>query len=186
MAESPIYQYIIVIRNRHSRVTNLFAFLLSALSVLFFLKEQLASPQLIITYIAGIVFIVALLAWNVYKWRVGRPVYFSKAMLIAALVWTGMPYWQWLVFVFAALALLEHQAKHALEIGFSSREIVINSLFRKRFQWSEMSNVVLKDGLLTVDFKNNKLFQKEIDEGEHEASEEEFNQWCREQLQHSR
>jgi hypothetical protein len=93
-----------------------------------------------------------------------------------------MPYWQWLVFVFVALALLEHQAKHALEIGFSSKEIVFNSLFKKRHQWSELTNVMLKDGLLTVDFKNNKLFQKEIDEGEQEASEEEFNLWCRKQL----
>jgi hypothetical protein len=152
------------------------------MSMLFFLKEQLAAPQIIIPYVAGMAFITGLLLWNIYKWQVRKPIYFSKAMLIAALVWTRMPYWQWLVFVFAALALLEHQAKHAMEIGFSSGEIVFNSLFKKRFKWSELSNVVLKDGLLTVDFKNNRLFQKEIDDGEQEASEEEFNQWCREQL----
>lgn len=153
--------------------------------MLFFLKEQLAVSQPVIPYIAGIGFIFLLLLWNIYKWRIGKPVYFSKAMLIAAIVWTRMPYWQWLVFVFAALALLEHQAKHALEIGFSSREIVFNSLFKKKFQWSELSNVVLKDGMLTVDFKNNRLFQKEIDEGEQEASEDEFNQWCLQQLKTS-
>ena len=157
------------------------------LSLLFFLKEQLAAPRMIIPYVAGIVFIAGLLAWNIFRLRRGvATIYFSKAMLIAAIVWTRMPYWQWLVFVFAALALLEHQAKHALEIGFSSREIVFNSFFKKRFQWSGLNNVVLKDGLLTVDFKNNRLFQREIDEGEQEASEEEFNLWCREQLQLSR
>ena len=44
--------------------------------------------------------------------------------------------------------------------------------------WSEIANVLLKDGLLTVDFMNNKLFQKLVDDGENEASEEEFNEWC--------
>ena len=156
------------------------------MSMVFFLKEQLAVPRVVIPYIAGIAFISLLLLWNIYKWKNGKQVYFSKAMMIAAIVWTRMPYWQWLVFVFAALALLEHQAKHALEVGFSSGEIVFNSLFKKRFPWSELSNVVLKDNLLTVDFKNNRLFQKEIDEGEMEASEEEFNQWCSQQLQLSR
>lgn len=155
--------------------------------MLFFLKEQLAAARMIIPYVAGIVFIAGLLAWNMFRLRRGvATIYFSKAMLIAAIVWTRMPYWQWLVFVFAALALLEHQAKHALEIGFSSREIVFNSFFKKRFQWSGLNNVVLKDGLLTIDFKSNRLFQREIDEGEQEASEEEFNLWCREQLQLSR
>jgi len=43
---------------------------------------------------------------------------------------------------------------------------------------------VLKDGLLTLDFKNNRLMQKEIadDEDEDDADEEEFNTWCRDQL----
>ena len=181
-----MYQYIVVIRNTHSRAINLFALVLCVLSMLFFLKEQLVISKPVIPLIAGIGFIFFLLLWNVFKWKAGKPVYFSKAMLIAAIVWTRMPYWQWLVFVFAILAFLEHQAKYTLEIGFSSNEIVFNSLFKKRFQWSDLSNVVLKDGLVTVDFKNNRLFQKEIDEGEQEASEEEFNQWCRQQVVASR
>ncbi len=175
-----------MIRNTNARLINLFAFALCAMSLILFLKELLAAPRMVVPYVAGIAFITLLLVWNIFKWKTGKHIYFSKAMLIAAIVWTRMPYWQWLVFVFAALALLEHQAKRALEIGFSSHEIVFNSLFKKRFQWSELSNVVLKDGLLTVDFRNNRLFQKEIDEGEQEASEEEFNQWCRQQLLLSR
>jgi hypothetical protein len=93
-----------------------------------------------------------------------------------------MPYGQWLIFVFVVLAFLEYQAKLPLEIGFSSRQVVFNSLFRKRYTWSDLSNVLLKDGLLTVDFQNNKLFQKLVDDGENEATEEEFNEWCRQHL----
>ena len=39
----------------------------------------------------------------------------------------------------------------------------------------------MKDGLLTIDFVNNRLFQKEIDSGDNEASEQEFNQWAMKQ-----
>jgi hypothetical protein len=103
--------------------------------------------------------------------------------LIAALVWMKMPYFQWLVFVFIILALLEYQAKYAIEIGFADNEIVFNSLFKKRYNWSAFSNIVLKDGLLTLDFTNNRILQREIeDDEEDDADEDEFNEYCRRQL----
>jgi hypothetical protein len=81
-------------------------------------------------------------------------------------------------------AFLEYQTKRPLEIGFDYDRIVINTLIRQRHDWSAFNNIVLKDGLLTLDFKNNRLMQKEIadDEDEDDADEEEFNTWCREQL----
>ncbi len=46
----------------------------------------------------------------------------------------------------------------------------------KKHSWKAIDNVILKDGLLTVDFKNNKLFQRDID---NELHEEKFNNWCK-------
>ncbi len=86
------------------------------------------------------------------------------------------PMGQWLFFVFLLLTFLEYQAKYPLEIGFSPDKIVINSLLRKTFPWSAFNNVLMKDGLLTLDFKNNRLLQKQVDEEEDgDADEEEFN-----------
>jgi hypothetical protein len=48
--------------------------------------------------------------------------------------------------------------------------------------WDEVNNVILKDGLLTIDFKNNKLFQHIILNSEEDISEKEFNEFCRQQL----
>ena len=122
-------------------------------------------------------------AWNLYRrYKDQEQIYYSKALLIAGLVWTRMPYFEWLVIIFALLAVLEYQAKLAPEIGFSAEYVVFNKLFKKKYDWKEIDNVILKDGLLTVDFKNNRLFQKEIDSGENEASEQEFNNWCLVQL----
>lgn len=47
------------------------------------------------------------------------------------------------------------------------------------YQWTEFSNIVLKDGLLTMDFKNNKLIQISIDESKAPVDETRFNGYCR-------
>ncbi|HUQ65775.1 MAG TPA: hypothetical protein VM101_06460 [Flavitalea sp.] len=178
VAESTNYPYIIVLKNESSRYVNVFGFLLTTGSAVLFAREMFFRNMIIIPYLAGIIFIAGLLLWNAFLYyRTDKEIYYSKALLIAGLVWTKMPYFEWLVIVFAFLTLLEYQAKRPAEIGFAENHIVINKLFKKTIRWSEIDNVVLRDGWLTIDFKNNKLLQKEIDDGESEASEEEFNEW---------
>jgi hypothetical protein len=82
------------------------------------------------------------------------------------------------------LSFLEYQTKRPLEIGFDRDQVVINTLFRQRYDWSFFNNVLLKDGLLTLDFKSNRLLQKEVadDEDEDDVEEEEFNAYCRDRL----
>ncbi len=178
MTESRNYPYIIVLKNETSRYVNVCGFLLTTGSAVLFAREMFFRNMIILPYLAGIIFIAGLLLWNAFLYyRTDKEIYYSKALLIAGLVWTKMPYFEWLVIVFAFLALLEYQAKRSSEIGFAEDHIMINSLFKKRINWSEIDNVVLKDGWLTIDFKNNKLLQKEIDSGESEAGDEEFNEW---------
>jgi hypothetical protein len=180
VAENNRYPYIIVLTNESSWYVNVFGFLLSTGSAFMFTREMFLRDAIILPYLAGVIFIASLLAWNAYSYyKAGNEIYYSKALLIAGIVWTRMPHFQWLVVVFAFLALLEYQAKRAPEIGFSDDHIVFNNLFRKKFSWSEIQNVVLKNGLLTIDFRNNRLFQREIDSGESEASEHEFNEWVK-------
>jgi hypothetical protein len=175
-----LYTYIIVLRNESARYVNIVGFILTTGSALLFVREMLIRNEVILPYILGVIFIAGLLAWNVFAYyKLEKEVYYSKALLIAGLVWMKMPYFEWLVFILPVLALLEYQAKLSPEIGFSNDQIVFNRLFKKKYAWNEIDNVVLKDGLLTIDFKNNKLFQKEIDSGENEATEDEFNAWCR-------
>lgn len=180
MAENSNYPYIIVLKNESSRYVNVFGFLLAVGSAVLFAREMFFRNQIILPYMAGIIFIAGLLIWNAFLYyRTDREIYYSKALLIAGLVWTKMPYFEWLVIVFAFLALLEYQAKKPVEVGFAEDHIMLNKLFKKRISWSEIDNVVLRDGWLTIDFKNNRLLQKEIDTGESEASDEEFNEWIR-------
>ena len=177
---SNFYPYIIVLRNDSSRYVNIFGSLLSTGSAVLFAREMILRNMIILPYLAGVVFIAGVLIWNAFLYyRTDREIYYSKALLIAGLVWTKMPYFEWLIIVFAFLALLEYQAKKAAEIGFADDHIMINKLFKKKVTWDEIDNVILRDGWLTIDFKNNRLLQKQIDSGENEASEEEFNEWVR-------
>jgi hypothetical protein len=43
----------------------------------------------------------------------------------------------------------------------------------------------MKDGVLTIDFKNNKIIQQSIDEARSSVNEKEFNEFCQKQLQAS-
>jgi hypothetical protein len=71
------------------------------------------------------------------------------------------------------------------EIGFAKTHIIFNGLWNRKHDWAEISNIVLKDGILTIDFKNNRLFQKEtddLDDDDYDGEEDEFNEFCQEQL----
>ena len=61
--------------------------------------------------------------------------------------------------------------------------IVKYALYSRVYKWRDMSNIILKDGILTLDFKSNKIFQSEVEENETPVDEKEFNQFCTEQIQ---
>jgi hypothetical protein len=178
-----VYQYVVTLKNQSNRYIDILGLMLSTFSVVCFTWELIHSGYVSVAYLIGSVAVLGFIAWNLSQTAKKRKVYYSRALLIAALVWMKMPYFQWLVFVFIMLALLEYQAKYAIEIGFSDNEIVFNSLFKKRYNWKQFSNIVLKDGLLTLDFSNNRILQREVDDDdEDDASEEEFNEYCSRQL----
>lgn len=181
-----VYQYVVTLKNQNNRYIDILGLLLSIFSVVCFTWELIRSNNVSVAYLIGSVAVLGFVIWNLTQSAKKRKVYYSRALLIAALVWMKMPYFQWLVFVFIILALLEYQAKYAIEIGFSDNEIVFNSLFKKRYHWKQFSNIVLKDGLLTLDFINNRILQREIeDDDDSEADEDEFNEYCRSQLANS-
>ena len=83
------------------------------------------------------------------------------------------------------MAALERYAMLPQEIGFSADHIRFNGWPEKKYGWSDFSNIMLKDDILTMDFRNNKLFQKETDDSadpEYDGSEDEFNQFCMKNL----
>ena len=64
----------------------------------------------------------------------------------------------------------------------SESNIILPGLTGERIiEWNQFTNVIKRDDLLTLDFKNNKLMQVQVinDEG---IPEDEFNRFCNRQL----
>jgi hypothetical protein len=183
LSTTMVYQYVVTLKNQTHRYMDILGLILSVFSIVCFTLELVGSNSVSVAYLIGVVAVLGIVIYNLTQQAKKRKVYYSRALLIAALVWMKMPYFQWLVFLFIILALLEYQAKYSIEIGFSDNEIVINSLFKKRYAWSAFSNIVLRNGLLTLDFTNNRILQREVEDDEDDdADEDEFNEYCKKQL----
>jgi hypothetical protein len=58
--------------------------------------------------------------------------------------------------------------------GVTIKKLLINRLH----QWTEFSNVIVKDNLLSLDFKSNKLIQLVIEESQPPVDEKAFYEFC--------
>lgn len=111
---------------------------------------------------------------------------FKWALYAAAFLWLLYPlHIVYISIFFIIAALLERQIKFPQEIGFSKESISFNTFPFKHYGWEQVKNVVLKDDMLTIDLKNNKIIQREIEPAELTEEETEFNEFCRQQMVHS-
>ncbi len=60
--------------------------------------------------------------------------------------------------------------------------IKLSTLGKRYLKWEQLNNLVMKDGLVTIDLKNNKLIQQYLDESSITVNEKEFNDFCKKQL----
>ena len=62
-------------------------------------------------------------------------------------------------------------------VSINTKGVTITKMLNHlEYQWSEFNNIILKDNLLTLDFKNNKLLQLSISEST--VDEYSFNTFC--------
>ncbi|MFN5986200.1 MAG: hypothetical protein ACK42B_04880, partial [Chitinophagaceae bacterium] len=103
-------------------------------------------------------------------------------LLFASWGWYLQPNGLIIAGIFLIAALFERQVKFPSEIAFDEAGVVLNTFPKKYVPWSALQNVLIKDNVLTIDFKNNKLIQKDINEPVTPTIEAEFNGFCSEQL----
>jgi hypothetical protein len=185
------YDYIVELKKPnyklHDWISQLMIFLtIVALSFAFFKGFNGSFNSATIKYLigSGITVIGSCIWWIFCKNQSARNItpYFRLALIINAFAW----YWLLgnilISLLYIIAAIIEKPLKVQPEIAFDTNEIATNSFPRKTFLWNAIKNVVLKDGLLTIDFKNNTLIQKEVNETVSKEVETEFNAFCKEQL----
>ncbi len=181
-----IYEFIIELKRPSYRFINWISQLMYLLSVVVFcmilIQKEAIRP--VILYISTIGIIIWWIYCIILEKKNLHP-FFRIGLLIAAAGWLFIPNSKWMTIVYLIAAILEKQAKFPQEIAFGKEEIVFNSFPKKRHSWSELNNVIIKDGIITVDFKNNQLIQKEIQSGTTAQDEKEFNEFCHLRLKES-
>lgn len=183
------YQYVVILRKSGEGPINLLSALLCFTSAaIFFLKALLTDfSNSYPFYVVAVVIFVGLILNTIAARRNPKPVSYRYLLMATGIGWlTLMPTEiRWIGLIFGLLAFLEYQTKRPLEIGFDRDRVVINTLIRRQLAWSALNNVILKNGLLTLDFKNNRLLQREVadDEDDDDVDEEEFNAYCRDRLE---
>lgn len=175
-----VFDYIITFKNNGYKTVDRISQLMLLLAVLVFAYALSANP-LSKGSVLPLVIIVGIIGWWVYcymRQKNGHIPYFRFALLLAACGWYLQPNGLLISAVYLLAAILEKQVKFPQEVAFDADEIVFNSFPKKSYQWSDLQNVVLKDNVLTIDFRNNKLIQKETDAPVSYSIETEFNGFC--------
>jgi hypothetical protein len=101
-------------------------------------------------------------------------------LFVLAGCWFGIQNYL-MVFILVILGVLYHLALQKLLFVFTSEKISKMNFPVKEFSWNMFNNVILKDNILTLDFKNNHLIQAEIEKSGN-INEKQFNSFAQSRL----
>ncbi len=175
-----VYDYLITLKKPDYRFADQVSQLMYIFALLTFGFFYYHHPQTGVVYLFIGAGILLCWAYSLIRKRKKGETLFRLGLFIAALGWVLGPERNvWMAILYAVAGLLEKQVKFPAEIGFTESEISFNSLPRKVLHWDEIKNVLIKDGLITIDQNNNKLFQKEIEGYVTRDIEKEFNEFCK-------
>ena len=91
--------------------------------------------------------------------------------------WFVSPY-DWLGYINLLFAVLDTISRKKLTVLFYNDKVIYPSAIPEKILWTEINNVILKDGIITIDLKNNKLIQNYLDEKYISVNETDFNDFC--------
>lgn len=180
----PQADYIIKLPNTKVRFYDMMGWMLVIINLTVFctLLYYLKSTQDRIYAIAGIAVTVISFGFEkLFRKPYQKVTAMQSTLLYYAIVWLLFFHYYIIGAASLALAVLYYIAKRDMDVIVNHDRISYPSFPPKNIRWSELNNIILKDGLLTIDFKNNKIIQQLIDE-KNTVDEMEFNQYCRGQL----
>jgi len=101
-------------------------------------------------------------------------------MFVLAGCWLGLQNY-FMVTALVILGILYHLTLQKIQFIFTVGKVTRFTFPAKEYDWNLFNNVILKDNILTLDFKNNKLIQAEIDNPK-SINEKQFNSFAQSQL----
>ncbi|MEP6512964.1 MAG: hypothetical protein ABJA79_03805 [Parafilimonas sp.] len=177
------YDYIIILKHPGYKLADTISLLLCLFTVIFFTYFLAAGVEKPAPYIITIAVIIVQFLINYFKKKQGKKINHNYAFSICFIAWLTIPYSNWVLAVLYLIALVaETQVKFPYEIGVNEEGIIINSFPKKNFTWADFVNVLIKENMLTIDFKNNRILQKETESEVSIELEKEFNEFCKKRI----
>jgi hypothetical protein len=168
--------FIFIVFNTQQKSIRLLATALLFLNGLVFLYFYYQTNHRVIFAVISLSILLLSIIDASKKKSAGWTIHFLGIALVN-IAWILTGYF-WLALIMTALSYLaENSARHKT-FFISEQQIKISNFFFKTYQWIDLQNVVLKDGLLTLDFKTNKLLQVNISSEINPQQEQEFNEFC--------
>lgn len=165
--------------NPHKRSIRLLAngiLLLNGLILLYFNYQQHQSNYFYLR-ISLILFLASIDIFSKRKdW-----LYHTFGVMLVFVAWLYFGYW-WIGIIMIALSVFAELAVADKRICFENNSVYTTTIFGKTYSWAKFQNIVLKDGLLTLDFKNNKIVQTIIDNEIDLQVEANFNTYCKQKI----
>ncbi len=179
-------EYRIILPNEKAATyghVTLFILLLNFFLSCFIYLNAIDTRLINLSLIAAVISLLSLLFWVINS-------YFKKlqqfrieiSFFILAVIWflIDRHLLSLSIFCFAVIGIY---TRRPFVLLFSKQGISYPSFPKKQFPWNEVENVILKDGMLTIDLKNNTLIQKLVDKTSATSiNEREFNLFCKHQL----
>jgi hypothetical protein len=142
-------------------------------------KIGIAKFMLILTAIAG-----AIICYYEWKARKNNSYHFKYSITYFFLVICWIFINTWFALAHLALAISDALMRRKLLVHITDSGIEYPSIPVKKIIWNDIEQAILKDGILTIDLKNNHLFQNEI-ESLNNGNENSLNEFFRKKLNHS-
>lgn len=171
-------RFTLILKNDKARTYTIISWLIIALNCLSFLYlgivESLRYP-----FVAAVLLLCVFLYKAIRKTKNGEDVLVSISFSLIVVSWIILQFY-WAAAINLVLFIFQDITRRQLLVLFFDDRIIYPSFPRRTIQWQELNNVIVKDELLTIDLKNDKMFQNEILPFD---NENELNQFCAEHIQ---
>jgi hypothetical protein len=147
----------------YSRVSAIF-FALNIFSLFFFAFITANELQRTYALVGGGIISLWLVFVLVRKDTQNNRMRFTPGYVFLLFLWFQMLHLYWAAAIVLLLGALDYIARRPLLVRFTSSHVHYPSFPARTIPWDAVQHVVLKDGLLTIDFANNKLLQAEVED----------------------
>jgi len=167
----------IVLKNEKIKTYTIISWLIIALNFISFLYlgisgsvEKVNHPF----FAAALLFCIFLFQLLVKKKDESEINKLSLSFSVIVIAWIIMQFY-WVAALNFFLFIFQDITRRRLIVLFFDDRIIYPSFPKRTILWQELNQVILKDGVLTIDLKNDKIFQNEIISDINEA---ELNTFC--------